>query len=99
MKLARKPHTAGAKTRYEVDYSNWLAEGDTLVAASCTAVVTSSSEDPTDAVVEDVLVMSQHLYFSVSGGVLSEVFTVTVTIVDTRDELETDTVEFFVIAP
>lgn len=99
MKLARKPHTAGATTRYQVDYDAWLEPGDTLVALSCTVELTSSTEDASDVTVEDVHIMSRGLYFSVSGGVLSEVFTVTVTIVDTREETEPDTVEFFVVAP
>lgn len=97
MRLARKPHGAGDSIRYEIDYSNWLAEGDTLSATpgDCTVVLTGT----TSATADQLQVMSQHLYFFVNGGEVSEIFTVTVTIQDSRGETAIDTVDFFVIAP
>lgn len=96
MKLGRKPHTAGAEIRYEVDYSNWLAEGDTL---SQTCTVSNATPAVTDVTVNGLVIMTQHLYFFVRGGTVGEVFTVQVTVKDSRGETDIDTIEYFVIAP
>ncbi len=100
MKLARKPHTVGDRIRYEIDYSNWLAEGDTLVDTDPSDVtVVVSTEGIDDVTISDVQVMTQHLYFFVEGGSEGETFTVTVTITDSRGEVAIDTIDFFVVAP
>lgn len=98
MKLARKPHAAGDKIRYEVDYCNWLVAGDTLTVAG-SGVALSPGSAVIDVTISGVLVTADHIYFFVQGGSISEVFTVTVTAEDSRGEITIDTVDFFVIAP
>lgn len=98
--MARVPHTAGNKTRYQVDYSNWLDEGATLsTAVNACSVALDASTPVTDVTLSGLQVTSTHLYFFVQGGSVSEVFTVDVMITDSRGEIANDTVDFFVIAP
>lgn len=99
MKLARKPHTAGDKIRYEIDYSNWLEEGDVLSVTPGDCAVANITTAVTDVVISGLTVQSKYLYFFVSGGSAGEGFTVQVTAKDNRGEIAIDTIEFFVVAP
>ncbi len=98
MKLGRIPFSAGSKIRYEVDYSSWLVEGDTLASLGTSVVQAVTTPLVTDVIISGVQVVSDHLYFFVSGGTVSEVFTVTVTATDSRNEIAIDTIDFFVVA-
>jgi hypothetical protein len=99
MNLGRRAHSAGDKTRYVVEYENWLLPGESLVSgtvelnAAFTATVT-------DIVISDVATNSSNeLVFFLAGGSVDEVFTLDVQILDSRGEIKNDTVEFFVLAP
>jgi hypothetical protein len=104
MKIARKPFSAGATTRYWVDYSYWLEDGRTLsqVDGACTAVLIADpdvpgSSVPTDVTVNQIEVTASKLYFFVSGGSVNETFTVQVQATDTLGEVIVDTIDFNVI--
>lgn len=103
MKIASKTHTAGNSTRYEIDYSQWLDEGRTLLNSLFTAAMINDPNTgaipPADVTIANVSVTASHLYFFVEGGSLNETFTVQVQVKDTLNEIVTDTIEFNVVAP
>lgn len=93
MEIAHRSHTAGARTRYVVDYSDWLADDDRLA----TATVTVDSDTVT---IENISVfLEKEVSFFVEGGVLNETFTVTVEITTLKTVTDEDTLTFFVVAP
>lgn len=98
MLLATKQHTAGNKTRYHVNYRDWLDAGRTLnpsIGFSATALAPILA----DVTVDQVSVTADDLYFWVSGGTLNEAFTVEVQVTDTLGEIVIDTVNFTVVQP
>jgi hypothetical protein len=102
MLIASRAHTAGNSTRYEVDYSQWLDEGRTLLNSAFTAAMINDAlgnAPPSDVTIANVSVTSTHLYFFVEGGSLNENFTVQVQVKDTLNEIVIDTINFNVIAP
>lgn len=103
MLIATRTHTAGNSTRYEVDYSQWLEEGRTLLNSLFTAAMINDPDTgavpPVDVTIANVSVTSTHLYFFVEGGSLNENFTVQVQVKDTLNELVIDTISFNVVAP
>ena len=92
--LAKKNHTVGNRTRWVVDYTEWLKPGAYIL----TMTVTSSSAD---APVSGVALLhdDKHIVFFTNGGVLDEVFTVSLSVTDTLTEIKNDTIEFTVVAP
>lgn len=98
MLIGSKQHTAGNKTRYEIDYDEWLDDGRTINASSgfSAAVVTPA---PADITISNVSVTAHRLYFFVAGGSINEAFTVQVQVTDTLGEIVTDTVNFTVVPP
>lgn len=92
MQLARRSHTVGDKTRYVIDYSQWLDRGVTVVGAA----VTSTSSTCT---VSGVAFTATEIVFFINGGVLSETLTLAVAMTDSRTEIKHDTIAVFVIAP
>lgn len=99
MSIARRPHTAGNKIRYTVDYSNWLESGATLSTVTNACQVSLVAGAPADIMLSGLQVNSDHLHFFVAGGTVSEVFTVQVSITDSRGEIDISDVDYFVIAP
>lgn len=96
MNLGRKPFTVGNTTRYSVDYSAWLFDGCTLVSGTATML----AGGPADIVISAVSVApSGRLYFTLHGGSLNEVFTIAVSITDSRSEIKNDTCNFNCVAP
>jgi hypothetical protein len=97
MLLGRKMHGAGNKTRYEIDYSNWLEPGESL--DSGTVVLDPEfTATVTDVVLTGVEVTPSHkLVFFMETGSVSESFTLDVQVI-TKNPTETknDTVEFFI---
>jgi hypothetical protein len=90
--------TVGNKTRFRLDYSEWLEDGSTL--ASGTAAVLVVVPAITDVIVSAVSVDAQgHLVFFVAGGSVNEVFTIAVQAVDSRGEIKNDTISFSCVAP
>ena len=95
MLLDHKPHTVGDRKKYIVDYSQWLNAGDRLVPFVFSATTTSLT-----ASIDTVTVPTNTtLQFFVNGGVLNEIFTVSIQITTLLGEVKNDTVEFFVTAP
>lgn len=91
MNLGRKNFTVGNTTRYSVDYSQWLLEGCTLVSGTAVMGVPSAA----DIVISAVSVApSGRLYFTLHGGSLNELFTIAVSITDSRGEIKNDTCNF-----
>lgn len=99
MLLGRRAHTADNKTRYVIEYENWLLPGESL--ASGTVVLNSEfTATVTDITISAVAVNSANeLVFFLDGGSVDEIFTLDVQIVNSRGEIKNDTVEFFVVAP
>lgn len=99
MLLGTKPHTAGNRRAYAVDYSDWLEEGMSL--ASGTVVLSAAfTATVTDVVISAVAATpSNHLVFTMQGGSINEAFTLDVQGIDSRGEIKNDTVGFVVIKP
>lgn len=98
MLIGTRQHTAGNKTRYKVNYRDWLEEGRTLnQSTGFSATVLSPA--PADVTVDQASVTADDLYFWVSGGSLNETFSVQVQVTDTLGEIVIDTIGFTVVAP
>ncbi len=93
MNIAHRPHTVGDRTRYVVNYEDWLADDDRVA----TATVTVDSDTVT---IDNVTVfLEKEVIFFVDGGILNETFTVTIEIVTLKTVTNSDTMTFFVVAP
>lgn len=93
MKLASRAHTVGNKVFWTVDYDNWLEDGVTIVSATVT-------DDDTSVTVGTPVIEDGHkIRFFVQGGTLNAIFTVSVSIVDTKGQTKNDTIVFTVVAP
>jgi len=96
MNLGRKSFTIGNTRRYSVNYQDWLAEGCTLASGTATMLTPGI----TDIVITSVAVApSGRLYFTLAGGSANEIFTVAVSITDSRGEVKNDTCNFNCVAP
>lgn len=95
--LGRKMHGAGNKTRYEIDYTNWLEPGETLLTGTVVLdpLFTATVKD---VVLTNVVVTpSQKLEFTMATGSVSETFTLDVQVTTQNPtEIKNNTVEFFV---
>ena len=98
MLIGNKQFTAGNKTRYEIDYDDWLDDGRTLNQSSGFSA-TVLAPAPADITVSTVSVTANKLYFFVAGGSVNEAFTVQVQVTDTLGEIVIDTINFTVVAP
>jgi hypothetical protein len=98
MLIGIKQHTAGNKTRYHVNYRDWLDAGRTLnQSTGFSATVLAPA--PADVTVDQASVTADDLYFWVNGGSLNEAFTVQVQVTDTLGEVVIDTINFTVVPP
>lgn len=97
--LGQKAHTAGNKTRYEVDYIDWLEEGTSL--ATATVVLDAKFVGTvTDITITNVTTLpSSKVAFFMQGGSVNETFTLDCQITDSRGEIKNDTLGFTVVAP
>lgn len=97
--LGQKAHTAGNKTRYMVDYSDWLEDG--MALSTGTVVMDPKfTATVTDITITSVVVTpSNHVAFFMQGGSLNETFTLDVQVTDSRGEIKNDTLGFIVVAP
>lgn len=93
MALARRPHTVGDRKRFVVRYRDWLAEGVTIVSATATASAGAV------ATIDGLTTTANEVIFFVNGGLLNEVFTIAIVMVDTKTGIKNDTIAVFVIAP
>jgi hypothetical protein len=99
MLLGTKVHGAGNTIRYVIDYSTWLEEGESLSA--CTVAL-----DPAfTATVTDITIgtptvaPSNHVYFTLAGGTVNELFTLNAQATNNRGEIKNDTMKFVIVAP
>lgn len=88
--LGRKRHTAGARLRYTVDYSDWLETGERLtgvavVSSSATAIVEAISNQPTQ------------IRFYLDGGIVGEEMLVSLTVTDSIGQIKLDAAQFLVV--
>src|ERR1035437_9552141 len=89
--------TAGNKTRFRLDYSEWLEDGSTLTSGTVTLLGVPTI---VDVVISGAAVDAQgHLVFFVAGGSVNEVFTIAVQATDSRGEITNDTISFSCVAP
>jgi hypothetical protein len=97
--LGQKPFTAGNKTRYEIDYSDWLDDGVTLTTVTI-VMDPKFTATVTDIVISGITVQLGHkAVFFLQGGSVNETFTLDVQATDSRTEIKNDTVGFTVVAP
>lgn len=88
-------HAAGNHIRYEIDYSDWLREGDTLTTVT---VVMDPTTPTADVVISGILVAQGHkAFFMLAGGSVNETFTLDVQATDSRGEITNDTIKFTII--
>jgi hypothetical protein len=96
MNLGRKPFTIGNTRRYSVNYSEWLEHGETLASGTATMLTPGIN----DIVISGVSVApSNRLYFTLAGGSANEIFTIAVSITDSRGEVKNDTCNFNCVLP
>lgn len=98
--LARRSHTAGNKTRYVLEYEDWLLPGETLVSGTV-VLDPRFTATVTDTVISAVSVLPSKadLVFFLAGGSVDETFTLDVQITNSRGEIKNDTIDFFVVSP
>lgn len=95
MLQATLPHTAGDSQRQVLDYSDWLAESETLTGVSTQV----SGLSATMTVTSQLLATDgRKLQVIVSGGVAGETDTVTVTVTTSLGQTKNDTIAFNVVA-
>lgn len=98
--LGSKQHTAGNGIMYEVDYSNWLLDGQSLLSGTVVLdpAFTATVKDITISAV--AVTPSAKLLFKVAGGTVDETFTLDVQVVTQHPtETKNDQVSFRVVAP
>jgi hypothetical protein len=98
MLLGTKRHGAGNTTRYDIDYSNWLMDGESLLSATV-VLDPAFTATVTDITISNVAVLPSHkLHFTLAGGSANEVFTLDVqTTTQNPTEIKKDTVAFTVV--
>lgn len=92
MKIGSKQFSAGSVIRYEVDYQYWLENGRTLKATGFSATLLAGA--PADAVISNITVTSERLFFFVTATTVNDPFTVQVQVADTLNEIVIDTIDF-----
>jgi hypothetical protein len=97
MLLGTKQHTAGNLTRYVIDYTDWLDEGESV--ATCTVVLNPAFTIPDITIGAASVLSSKKVLFTLSGGSLNEIFTLDVEITNSRSEVKNDTLGFRIVAP
>jgi hypothetical protein len=90
--LASKKHTEGDKRRWRVSYARWLDNTATIDKID----VTSSS---TTCTIVDPSVLGHEVIFFLQDGVLGEALIVTLAMTDSFENVKTDTISFYVVAP
>lgn len=100
MSLGRLTFTAGNKTRFVIEYEDWLLDGETLVSGTVdlNAAFTATVTDITISAVT-VNNSKNALRFFLEGGSVEEIFTLDIQITNSRGEIKNDTIEFFVVDP
>jgi hypothetical protein len=99
MLIGSKQHTAGAKTRWRIDYREWLDDGRTLNQLSGFSATLSVPPALNDVTISGVTVTEDDLFFFVQGGSLNEAFTIALQVTDTLGEIVPDTINFTVVQP
>lgn len=102
MLLGTRNITFGDIRRYEIDYTDFLTAAGATGHLVSPSVVIAPSTPPATSTVQSFLMNAQEnrLFFYVKGGtVISEIFTVNVTIQDSQGETINDTIGFQVVSP
>lgn len=94
MQLGQQNITAGDIRRYQVDYCQFLQQGETLSSSTLT------DTGPTSTVQGAFFdATGTQLYFFVTAGILGEIFVVNLQVKTTFGETVNDTISFTVVAP
>lgn len=98
--LAQKTHTAGNGIWYEIDYSDWLLEGESLLSGTV-VLDPAFTATVTDIVISGVAVTPSHrLIFKMSGGSANETFTLDAQVITQHPtETRNDQIGFRIVAP
>lgn len=101
MLLGTRNITSGDIRRYEIDYTDFLTAAGATGHLVSPSVVIAPSTPPATSTVQSFLMNAQEnrLFFYVKGGIVSEQFTVNVTVQDSQGETVNDTVAFMVVSP
>jgi hypothetical protein len=92
MLLGSKQHTQGDTRRWQIDYSRWLAN-----AAVIDQIDVESDSDT--CTVSNISILGHDVIFFLTGGMLNEQLTVTLTMADNFGNIKTDTIAFTCVAP
>ena len=95
MLIGTRTITQGDTRRYMIDYGDFLSKGIKLKAP--TASVPTGTTSSVGQVYLDLSETKVILY--ITGGMLNEVFTVSVQVQDTENETINDTIDFSVVSP
>lgn len=94
MRIGRFRKSPGDRKRYEVNYADWLNEGETI-----TNVTLQGNTPEDDFYIEGFLIQSNgvEVVFYISGGVVTNTYTVTVAVTTSLNQIKEDTIEFVVV--
>ena len=92
MILDSRTHTAGDVIRWRVDYDDWLDNAATIEQID----VESNSATCT---VGNISILGREIVFFLSGGVVNEQVTLSLTMTDSLENVKNDSVSFVVVAP
>lgn len=90
--LGSKRHTEGDSTRWNVNYAHWLEKD----GANIEQIEVQS--DSVTCTVGDVSVLGPDVFFFLTGGVLNERLTVSLTMTDNIGNIKNDSISFTVVA-
>lgn len=71
-------HDPNASLRYGQDWTDWLATGETITAASATVVDVKGIETPAVMTISAVTPASPFVYFTAAGGTVGVDYEVTI---------------------
>jgi hypothetical protein len=92
MSIASKQHTQGDTKLFTVQYDRWLANTATIEQIDM-------QSNSTTCTVGTPKILGTDVEFALTGGVIGERVTVTLTMTDNLGNIKHDTVKFTVIAP
>ena len=93
MIVGTKEKRPAAVTDYDIDYSPWLRDGETILSAVGTVVCTSTPADVA-LVLVGITTTTSAIRARISGGTAGQNYLVTITVTTTSGQIDPD--EFFV---
>lgn len=102
MILAKLVKTPAERRRYEVDYSAWLADGETIVSVIFSVSQDNLDDTPVSPLVVDAYAIASpatNIVIFVSLGDVSESYAVDIKATTSIGQVKEDTIRFSVRAP